>query len=64
MFKINNLFYVYVLQTGFEPVHPNGHQILSLMRLPIPPLEQKYRPQDKRKLLLEFRFIKNLSMLS
>ena len=28
---------VFVPETGIEPAHPCGRQILSLLRLPIPP---------------------------
>ena len=32
-----------VLEMGLEPIRPNGHKILSLACLPIPPLEHQYR---------------------
>ena len=31
-----------VLEAGLEPARPNGHKILSLACLPIPPLEQQF----------------------
>ena len=31
-----------VLEMGLEPIRPNGHKILSLACLPIPPLEQQF----------------------
>ncbi len=35
----------FVLEMGLEPIRPNGHKILSLACLPIPPLEhQLYLP--------------------
>ena len=32
----------FVLETGLEPVRPNGHWILSPTCLPIPPLERMF----------------------
>ena len=34
---------------GLEPPRPYGHQILSLMRLPIPPPEHMYNKKEKEK---------------
>lgn len=34
----------FVLEAGLEPARPNGHKILSLACLPIPPLEQLILP--------------------
>ncbi len=31
-----------VPEEGLEPSHPEGYQILSLARLPVPPLRQLY----------------------
>ena len=35
-------FEVLVRKEGFEPPRPFGHKILSLARLPVPPLPQWY----------------------
>jgi hypothetical protein len=32
----------FVLEAGIEPARPNGHKILSLACLPVPPLELQY----------------------
>ena len=37
----NSNLYRFVLEAGLEPARPNGHKILSLACLPIPPLEQQ-----------------------
>ena len=32
-----------MLEVGLEPTHPFGHQILSLARLPVPPLWPRFQ---------------------
>ena len=38
-----------VLEAGLEPARPNGHKILSLACLPIPPLEHHPHSDDSDK---------------
>ena len=37
-------FWERIARGGLEPPHPFGHQILSLMRLPIPPPGHAFLP--------------------
>lgn len=42
-----------VLRAGIEPARPEGHRILSPVRLPIPPPKQRIKRLAQRKMKLK-----------
>ena len=44
-----------VPEAGIEPARPNGREILSLLRLPIPPFGHRHLKRTNRKLIKIWR---------